>query len=89
MDPRTSLDTKEQRKISTPLTPGIEPGPSSPQPSALPLKLPGQQCYLLMLINLGPTDSTALIFFFFTDTDKWGVGRLNIIMSFYLLPAIE
>ena len=41
MDPRTSLDTKERRKISTPPTPGIEPGPSSPQPSALPLEPPG------------------------------------------------
>ena len=32
---------KERRKISTLLTPGIEPGPSSPLPSALPLELPG------------------------------------------------
>ena len=29
------------KKISTPPTPGIEPGPSSPQPSALPLEPPG------------------------------------------------
>ena len=30
VDPRTSLDVKEWRKISTPLTPRIEPVPSKP-----------------------------------------------------------
>ena len=30
VDSRTSLDIEERRKISTPLTPGIEPGLSSP-----------------------------------------------------------
>ena len=51
MDPRTSLDTKECRKISTPSTPGIEPGPSSPQSSALPLEPPGP--YTFMALTLG------------------------------------
>ena len=41
VDPRTSLDT-EWRKIFTPPTPEIEPGPSSPLPSALPLEPPRQ-----------------------------------------------
>ena len=43
MDPRTSLDTRHERtkKISTPPTPGIEPGPSSPLSSALPLEFSG------------------------------------------------
>ena len=40
-DPRTSLDMKEYKKISTPPTPEIKPDLSSPLPSALPLEPPG------------------------------------------------
>ena len=39
--PQGQSGHKGVKKISTPPTPGIEPGPSSPQPSALPLEPPG------------------------------------------------
>ena len=51
VDPRASLDTKEWRKISNPPTPGIEPGPSSPQLSALPLEPPGPHFTYILYIN--------------------------------------
>ena len=52
VDPRASLDTKKWRKMSTPPTPGIEPGPSSPQLSALPLEPPGPFILHISLRNL-------------------------------------
>ena len=43
--PQDQSGYKSMKKISTPLTPGIKLGPSSPQPSALPLEQPGPQVF--------------------------------------------
>ena len=52
VDPRTSLNTKEWRKISIPPTPGIEPKTCSPYPSVLPLDLPGPLYISMTMLNV-------------------------------------
>ena len=46
------------KKNLHPPTPGIEPGPSSPQPSALPLEPPGPRYIYIDYIILGPIELT-------------------------------